>query len=446
MAPGTKGRSAAGSGRPHFLGCDRGSRPPTKVTMATMSFPVKRVFCPRTSVLALAALALACTGGALSAQRSADSTGTLTGTVLDQASGRPLADVTVLIEGARVGTSTAADGRFRMILPPGVHTLLVRHLAYGEHSQAVSIDAGGSHTVQIKISEQAIELAPLVVEALTDLDRRKRTSGTRINEIARPEIDDAQRRGIGLGELLRQGMPSLSLRGNCVEYRGARRGSGPCREVYAIMDGVPVSSPSMLVQTMPLQDIERLEMLSPAEAGAIYGAFSGFGVLLIETRRGPTRERLRAHGPALSSMDWSLEAQPYDWSRVALSSFVGTSLGLATGMLVGSQCLKVSETDFSGLRPKCAPVLTMGAGFFMLGLPGLAGGTAARWAGATDRSQGRLAPSALLSTLSVASGYLIWVEGKTTKSDAARIAGISVLFVGTPLLTAFSDRLFRALR
>jgi hypothetical protein len=187
-------------------------------------------------------------------------------------------------------------------------------------------------------------------------------------------------------------------------------------------------------------------MLSPAEAGAIYGAFSGFGVLLIETRRGPTRERLRAQGPALSSMDWSLETEPYDWSRVALSSIVGTTVGLGAGMLVGGQCLKVSETDFSGLRPKCPPVVTMGAGFFMLGLPGVAGGTAARWAGSTDRSRGRLVPSALLSTLSVASGYLIWVEGKTTKSDAAKIAGVSILFVGTPLLTAFSDRLFRSLR
>jgi hypothetical protein len=115
-------------------------------------------------------------------------------------------------------------------------------------------------------------------------------------------------------------------------------------------------------------------------------------------------------------------------------------------MLVGSQCLRVSDTDFSGLRPSCNPIATMAAGFVMLGLPGLTGGTAARWAGSTDRSRGRLVPSALLSTLSVATGYLIWVEGKSVDSQAARIAGMSILFVGTPLMTAFSDRLFRALR
>jgi drug/metabolite transporter (DMT)-like permease len=308
------------------------------------------------------------------------------------------------------------------------------------------VDADGRHNVQIKISERAIQLAPLVVETMTDLDRRKRASGTHINEIARTEIDDAARRGLGLGELLRQGMPSLSVRGNCVEYRGARRGTGPCREVHAVMDGVPVSSPAMLIATMPLQDIERLEILSPAEAGAIYGVFSGFGVLLIETRRGPTRERLREAGKALTAMDWSQETRPYEWGRVMVSSFAGAAAGIGAGMLVGNQCLKVSETDFSGLRPKCDPITTMAAGFVMLGLPGLAGGTAARWAGSTERSQGRLIPSALLSTLTVASGYLIWVEGKTLDSEAARVAGMSILFVGTPLMTAFSDRLFRALR
>jgi hypothetical protein len=394
----------------------------------------------RLAQLALCALAL----GAESLR--AQATGTLNGIVLDQASGRAVADVIVVVEGTDVGTSTSTDGRFRMVLPTGSHRLVIRHLAYGQHFESVTIETGGQHNVQIKISEQAIELAPLVVETMTELDRRKRASGTRINEIARPEIDDASRRGLGLGELLRQGMPSLSVRGNCVEYRGARRGAGPCREVHVVMDGVPVSSPSMLVATMPLQDIDRLEMLSPAEAGALYGAFSGFGVLLIETRRGPTRERLRERGTRVAAMDWSMESRPYDWSRVMASSFAGTALGIGAGMLVGNQCLKVSETDFAGLRPSCDPITTMAAGFVMLGLPGVTGGAAARWAGSTDRSQGRLVPSALLSTLSVATGYLIYVEGKTARSKATQVTGMTILFVGTPLLTGVSDRLFRALR
>lgn len=398
---------------------------------------------------ALAALALlsGLGGRPLAAQAAADSTsGTLNGTVVDQRSGQAVSDVNVVVQGTRVGTSTGADGRFALVLPAGSHTLVVTHLAYGEHTQVVVVAGGVRNNVQVRLSEQAIELEPLVVETLTDLDRRRRYQGTALNEIGRDEIQEASQRGLGLSDLLRQGMPSITVRGNCVEYRGARRGAGACREVHVVMDGVPVSSPSLLVATMPINDIERLEMLSPAEAGAIYGAFSGFGVLVIETRKGPTRERLRERGSLLPATDWSLETESYDWSEVMLSSFAGSALGVATGMLVGDRCLRVDTSDFAGLRTKCDPITTMAAGFFMLGAPGVTGGMSARWAGSTDRTRGRLVPSALLSTLTTATGYLIWVEGRTGRSQGAEIAGMSILFVGTPLITAFSDRFFRSLR
>ena len=98
--------------------------------MTTLSRPRMRAATPF-ALLALGALALASTPGALSAQVTQEQTGTLTGLVLDQASGQAIPDVIVLVQGTEVGTSTGADGRFRMILPAGSHTLIVRHLAYG---------------------------------------------------------------------------------------------------------------------------------------------------------------------------------------------------------------------------------------------------------------------------------------------------------------------------
>ena len=370
----------------------------------------------------------------------------LSGTVVDGATLEPVSDVIVRIEGMRVAATTGLDGRFRIDVAPGNHRLLVEHLAYGEHSESVEVKPGARSQVEIRISERAIELEPIVVETMTELDRRRLTSGTRMKEILRQEIDNAARRGLSMAELLRQGMPNLSVRGNCVEYRGARRGGRQCREVHAIMDGVPVSSPSMLVATMPLQDIERLEVLSPAEAGARYGTLSGYGVLLIETRRGPERERTPREQAEMAALDWSLEAKPYNWKRVMASSFAGNAIGLAVGMALGDLCLRVSDTGFAGVRTKCDPLMTMGASFMIMGLPGLAGGTAARWAGATERSQGRLVPSAILSTVAVASGYLIWMQGTRVHSGATRAAGMVVLMIGTPVISAFSDRIFRSLR
>ena len=88
----------------------------------------------------------------------------------------------------------------------------------------------------------------------------------------------------------------------------------------------------------------------------------------------------------------------------------------------------------------------MTVGFMGLGLPAVGGTLAARRAGATERSRGRMLPAAVFGTMASAAGYLFLVEGESRDSKAAVGAGALVLAVGTPLLVTFSDRLFRALR
>ena len=64
----------------------------------------------------------------------------LTGRVVDEATGAPVADVEVWVDG--VGTRvTDADGSFAFPnVPPGGWVLTVRHVAYGAHWQ--EIEAG----------------------------------------------------------------------------------------------------------------------------------------------------------------------------------------------------------------------------------------------------------------------------------------------------------------
>jgi hypothetical protein len=231
-----------------------------------------------------------------------------------------------------------------------------------------------------------------------------------------------------------------------VEYRGAASLRGGCNEISVYMDGVQVAAPSYLYSTMPLRQIERLEVLSPGEAGAQYGLLGGAGVLLIETRQGPRPvERPVREDRSISGFDWSGEHQPYRWTRVALSSIVANAVGVGVGMLVGDQCLNMNK-DGPPLRISCNAAVAVGATLVTLGLPAAAGGLTARWAGATDRSQGRIAPSAVLGTLTVAAGYLLLVQGYSDRSNTMHSAGVVVLTVGTPLVTTFSDRAFRVLR
>ncbi len=382
----------------------------------------------------------------------------VSGRVVDRQSLEPVRDVVVRIRGTTLSALTQQDGAFRIAgVLAGEHVIVFTHLTYGEHAESVVV-ANEALQVDVRISQQVIELTPVRVEALTELERRRVSSGNRMNEILRPEIDDASRRGLILPELLRQGMSGIRVWGGdrgvwCVEYRSATytspaesraRAARGCREVGVYMDGVKVSSPSLLFSTMPLRDVERLEVLSPAEAGARYGMDAGRGVLLIETRTGVRPDRVvEARRP--TNFDWSLEQKPYPWARVLGSSLLGNAIGLGIGMVMAQQCLEV-DGGFDGLRTSCAGATTVLAGFASIALPSAAGSMAARWAGSTDRSRGRVMPSSMLAATSVALGYMLLVRGDSEGSGTATTFGSAVLVLGTPVIVTLADRAMRAMR
>ena len=219
-----------------------------------------------------------------------------------------------------------------------------------------------------------------------------------------------------------------------------------CRPVAVFVDGVRISVPATVYSTMRLNDLERIEVLAPSEAGTRYGIAGGWGVLLLETRQGPgARGRPEQRTVLMSGFDWSLESKPYRWRRVLGGSLVGNAAGLGLALMAADQCFRL-DAGIHGLRSKCDAFSTVGTGFVVLALPAVAGSFAAQWGGATDRSKGRVVPSALLGTLTVASGYLLLVHANSNDSAAAQTAGTLVLTVGTPLVTTFADRVFRGLR
>jgi hypothetical protein len=400
---------------------------------------------------------------------SAQQTGTVSGYVADRDSGRRVADVLVSLRGSTLQGVTDAQGQFRITsVPVGPAVLVVRHVAYGEHVDSVVVADGAETRVQIMISREAIVLAPLTVEAASAAELSRRAAGTSMNQILRPELEDASRRGLDLGRLLQETMPGVRVTpispagalsehagSYCVEYRSAeaRRGSAACREVAVYVDGIAISSPAYIFSTLALQDIERVEMLTPGEAGSRYGS-AGRGVLLIETRSGarPDRARTSEARPArqrITGFDWTGEIRPYPWARVLGGSFVGHALGVGAGLLLASRCLTVNETRTEidpVLKSRCHPVAAVGSTFVVVALPALAGTLATRWTGTTDRSTGRLDVSMLLGTLTAASGYLILFKGENSGSTASTTVGIAVLSLVAPAVSALSNRVFRVLR
>lgn len=95
---------------------------------------------------ALAAALLACFADPAAARAQG---GTVTGTVVESPSGRPLAAVTVTLRSAAdttraVGASTDAAGRFRIVnVAPGTYTLQAGRLGFSPYRRAdVAVRAG----------------------------------------------------------------------------------------------------------------------------------------------------------------------------------------------------------------------------------------------------------------------------------------------------------------
>ncbi|WP_420462957.1 carboxypeptidase regulatory-like domain-containing protein [Candidatus Palauibacter sp.] len=103
-------------------------------------------------------------------------TGRLIGRVLDARTHRPVAAAEVSVPGRAQGVSSNRMGRFIVSgLPVGEHELSVRHLGYDPLTHAVSVRRGVTTEVEIGLTADPVELAPLV--ATVERPRRLEIKG-----------------------------------------------------------------------------------------------------------------------------------------------------------------------------------------------------------------------------------------------------------------------------
>ena len=107
--------------------------------------------------------ALAFAPGAASAQSGG--LAVVLGTITDT-SGTPVADAEVLVLGSTVAWKTDARGAFTGALRPGSHMIRVRRMGYAARSARLDIIGTDTATVFLSIAPMAVELAPVIVEAM----------------------------------------------------------------------------------------------------------------------------------------------------------------------------------------------------------------------------------------------------------------------------------------
>ena len=259
---------------------------------------------------------------------AAAQTGSVTGTVLQSATRRPIAGVQVFIKGSGLATQTGESGRFTLAnVPAGMRTLSVRRIGYAARERELTVRAGGRDTVDFALDEQAISMHEVVVTGnATATEVRK--IGTSVASIDVAEIAekapvlsmDQLVQGRTTGVIMNLGQASVGTPGQ-IKIRGTKSIALPSDPVMYI-DGVKINNsddrPIFIggqginrIADINPAEIERVEIVRGAAAATLYGTQGSNGVVQIFTKRGHT-----------GAPEWVYEAEG-GFERVPTDRFPG---------------------------------------------------------------------------------------------------------------------------
>jgi iron complex outermembrane receptor protein len=252
---------------------------------------------------------LAIGGALLSAGSLSAQMGAITGRVVDSASNQPIAAVTVRIEGTARGAVTRDDGTYMIgSVPVGTARVRAARIGYAPQVRDVNVAAGAPVTADFSLAPAGVILEQVVTTGY-GTQRREAITGS----VATVSGDDAnvgvvtnanemlQGRVAGVELTTNNGEPGAGAQ---IRIRGGTSISASNEPLYVI-DGVPINNapteaggggggvydPSLPRSPLNLlnpSDIESITILKDASATAIYGSRAANGVILIQTKKGPT--------------------------------------------------------------------------------------------------------------------------------------------------------------
>jgi TonB-linked SusC/RagA family outer membrane protein len=257
------------------------------------------------------------------------------GKVLDDA-GQPVAGASVVVKGTRNAVTAGADGSF-VIAAAIKETIVISYVGFQDKEVAVtSKDLGSISLVKGDKSMEDVVVIGYGTQKRQNVTAAVATMDTKsIGERPVTRIDQAM---IGQmpGVTIRQqtGMPGA---GFSILVRGTGSISAGTEPLYVI-DGFPLDVNSLNtaggfsngnpLNNLNPDDIESIQVLKDAAAGAIYGSRAANGVVVITTKRGQVgRARITALANAgisqvsrkmdlLSADDWvklAVDLENYKW-------------------------------------------------------------------------------------------------------------------------------------
>lgn len=213
---------------------------------------------------------------------------TVTGRVTSSDDGTALPGVSVVVKGTSRGTTTDANGSYRIAAGSG-STLTFSFVGFKSQDAAV----GNRSTVNVVLAADASTLNEVVVTGF-GIKRNEREIGTSVTKVNNALITQAAPVNVANGltgkvaglqvNLVNNGVganPRITLRGN--------RSFLGNNQALLVVDGA-ITDISYLSSINP-NDIESTSVLKGPSAAALYGSDASNGVLVITTKKGTTNNK-----------------------------------------------------------------------------------------------------------------------------------------------------------
>lgn len=218
--------------------------------------------------------------------------GRIEGRVTD-AGGSSLADVAVsVVGGARRESVSNSEGRFTLTeIPAGAATVRLMRIGYATRTVRVHVRPDAPVRIDVVLSEEAIELAPLTVsvaEPFLEIQGfYRRAAGRNGRQYSREQLDDLE--VVEVSDVVRSvpGVmarhdPQMASRVIATRPRGLRQGGTSCA-LTVFVDGIRALDPD--INQVPSDWLVGVEIYLGAEAPAEYRISGGCGAVLLWTKQ-----------------------------------------------------------------------------------------------------------------------------------------------------------------
>ncbi len=228
----------------------------------------------------------------------------VSGQVVDH-DGEPLIGATVKVKGAQSGAITDYDGNFSLDVPAG-GIIVISYVGYKDREIAVR---GRANLNQIELEADDNVLEQVVVVgygtqkkadltgsvSIVNAEELKRVSNSNISTMLEGKVAGVQ--------ITSDGQPGADP---SVRIRGI--GSFGSTAPLYVIDGVPMGT---TIRDFSPNDIETIQVLKDASAGAIYGSRAANGVVIITTKSGKKDQPLKVDYKGYFGVDW-IPSSTYD--------------------------------------------------------------------------------------------------------------------------------------